>query len=137
LCCLFKIADFYIRETHSNASKTHERVDSIQKRIRDITNKKDELNKDIQKKVTHETKKIVWTLGEYVGSSDFQERFCDWSDSFVPWPQDPWSDTKAAIDTAIKDRLQEFLDQWEGREQYHAQLHNKLVDEFFARFARC
>jgi hypothetical protein len=131
---IFKLADFFARQTDSDASQTRERMNSIEKHIRDIERKKDHLEKDISNSIIDETTTFTDTLREYVNSREFQNRFCDWSDSFAPPIEDTWSTTKANIKNAIKDRFQEFLQQWDSERQYHARLHRKLVDVFLARF---
>jgi hypothetical protein len=132
---IFTLADFFARETQFIFVEKNERMIAVESRIRDIKEKKRKVKEDIKKRLTCETNAFLQTLGEYVVSSEFRQRFCDWSDaSFVPPIEDTWSNTKANVVNAVKNRLQEFLDQWESVEQYHADLHRKLVDEFLARF---
>ena len=132
---IFTLADFFARETQFIFVENNERMIAVESRIRDIKEKKRKVKEDIKERLTCETNAFLQTLGEYVVSSEFRQRFCDWSDaSFVPPIEDTWSNTKANVVNAVKNRLQEFLDQWESVEQYHADLHRKLVDEFLARF---
>ena len=133
----FKSADFFTSEIKTSADETRERMEFLNRRIVDIEIKRASLNEDIMARINCETKVFLFKLGEYINSPEFQQTFCSWSDSLAPPKEDTWSSTNAKIESAIEDRLQEFLKHWERETQYHETLHRKIMDEFLARFGQC
>ena len=129
----FKSADFFTSEIQTNADEKRERMDFLNKRIVNIEIKKAEIKTDIMAMIDYETKVFLLKLEEYINSPKFQQTFCSWSDSLALPKEDTWSSTNAKIETAIEDRLQEFLKQWERETQYHETLHRELMEKFLAR----
>ena len=135
---VFKLTDFFTRETQSNTEKTRERMDSIERRVQDIDEKQQKVKDDMVARLKDQSRFFYSKLCEYVNSSEFQQKFCSWTDSDpVPPKGDTWRTTKTNIEKAIEDRFQQFLSQWEGKDQIHSQIHRQLVDDFLARFGLC
>ena len=112
-------------------------MDSIERRVKDIDEKQQKVKDDMVARLTDQSHLFFSKLCEYVNSSEFQQKFCSWTDSPFPSKGNKWGTTKTDIEKAIEDRFQQLLSQWEGKNQIHAQIHRQLVDEFLARFGLC
>ena len=134
---IFKLTDFFVRETQSDHQTTRERMNFIASRIKNIEHQQQKVVNEINGRLNHQAKFFNSKLVEFVKSSEFETKFCKWTADSFPPKGDTWAITKSNIKKAIQDRFQQFLIQWEGENRILSDFHKQIADEFLARFGLC
>ena len=109
----------------------------INERLRGIEEKENSVGRELQEYLENQTESAVTSLSKYLMSSDVVQKFTSWTLDDTPRAMGKWEVTKIYIQEAliITKRLQEFIAEWEEREQVFPSARGSLIQHFQQRYS--
>ena len=91
--------------------------------------KENSVGREIQEYLENQTESAVTSLSKYLTSSDVVQKFISWTLDYTPRAMGKWEVTKIYIQEVliITKRLQEFIAEWEEREQVFSGARGSLI----------
>ena len=107
----------------------------INERLRGIEEKENSVGRELQEYLENQTESAVTSLSKYLTSSDVVQKFTSWTLDDTPRAMGKWEVTEVYIQEALTKRLQEFIAEWEEREQVFSDARGSLIQHFQQRYS--
>ena len=97
--------------------------------------KENSVGRELQEYLENQTESAVTSLSKYLTSSDVVQKFTSWTLDDTPRAMGKWEVTKIYIQEALTKRPQEFIAEWEEREQVFSGARGSLIQHFQQRYS--
>ena len=127
----------FINNSSKDCQEVFDRMILINERLRGIEEKENSVGRELQEYLENQTESAVTSLSKYLTSSEVVQKFTSWTLDDTPRAMGKWEVTKIYIQEAliITKRLQEFIAEWEEREQVFSSARGSLIQHFQQRYS--
>ena len=125
----------FIINSSKDRQEVFDRMILINERLRGIEEKENSVGRELQEYLENQRESAVTSLSKYLTSSDVVQKFTSWTLDDTPRAMGKWEVTKIYIQEALTKRLQEFITEWEEREQVFSGARGSLIQHFQQRYS--
>ena len=125
----------FINNSFKDRQEVFDRMILINERLRGIEEKENSVGRELQEYLENQTESAVTSLSKYLTSSDVVQKFTSWTLDDTPRAMGKWEVTKIYIQEALTKRLQEFIAEWEEREQVFSGARGSLIQHCQQRYS--
>jgi len=123
-----------IDNVYSDHVAATQRLTHVIERLRKLQAEQESSKEELRKHLSRKINQAIEVLIGYLQSREVIERFCKWNSDELPDVEESWEVTESAIMKLVQNRLQTFIEEWEGEQQHFTKARKSVVTFFLSKY---